>query len=222
MRSTAYLTVFESAAWALTLKIIDMADIVNLDNRKDGAVWTRPSDPDLILGVDGCCFKDEHMFARCNSSSLACKSGVTPGAGWFLDDGRESRDCRRARAEGRGQRAKACQGQIMTDDGGARAMCADDIWIVVLRTEHYCYGWKGRDPGGGGAVNAPRYGVPTCTHEVPGKYRAGARDKLREAAQESQERSERRAQRDGEVVWWLCVHVPNLPIQCFECPHMLG
>lgn len=58
------------------------------------------------------------------------------------------------------------------------------------------------------------------THEVPGKYRA--RDKLREAAQESQERSERRAQRDGEVVWWLCVHVPDLPIQCFECPHMLG
>lgn len=52
----------------------------------------------------------------------------------------------------------------MTDDGGARAMCADDIWIVVLRTEHYCYGWKGRDPGGGGAVNAPRYGVPTCKY----------------------------------------------------------
>lgn len=52
----------------------------------------------------------------------------------------------------------------MTDDGGARAMCADDIWIVVLRTEHYCYGWKGRDPGGGGAVNAPRYGVPAAVH----------------------------------------------------------
>lgn len=52
----------------------------------------------------------------------------------------------------------------MTDDGGARAMCADDIWIVVLRTEHYCYGWKGRDPGGGGAVNAPRHGVLTCKY----------------------------------------------------------
>lgn len=98
----SYLTVFKSADWALTSKIVDMADIVNFDNRKDDAVWTRPPCPDLILGVDGCCFKDEHMFARCNSSSLACKSGVAPGAGWVLDDGRESRDCRRARVEGRG------------------------------------------------------------------------------------------------------------------------
>lgn len=87
----SYLTVFKSADWALTSKIVDMADIVNFDKRKDDAVWTRPPDPDLILGVDGCCFKDEHMFARCSSSSLACKSGVTPGAGWFLPMG-ESRE----------------------------------------------------------------------------------------------------------------------------------
>lgn len=46
--------------------------------------------------------------------------------------------------------------------------------------------------------------TPYLPRHSPGKNRAGARDKLREAAQESQERSERRAQRDGEVVWWLC------------------